>query len=435
MNEIHVTAFIRAATWHGDLEEAELLLRNHPTLPDHAIFTAAILGQAGKINTFLSVDPSLVTAVAPPFNGNALTYLCLSKFLRLKPENEPQFLEAATILLDAGADPNAGFWTSGTFPEFETPLYGAAGVAHNAALTRLLLARGADPNDGEAAYHSPEDYDNAAMMALVETGKITAENLAIMLMRKNDWHDYKGVQYLLQHAANPNGDGKGNWCAFHHALKRDNHISIINLLLDYGANPYVENEGLTAAVRAVREGRGDVLEAISKRGTILNFSGVDQLIAAAARGDQASAESILEMEPNLQQPLQDMGGSLLAKFSGTGNANGVRVLLDLGLPVDLPFKEGDPYYSIPANSHAIHIAAWRGRDQVVELLLERGAAYDIPDANGRTPLLLAVLAGTESYWKDRRTTRSAAALLNAGADASGITIPTGYDEMDKLLLH
>lgn len=58
-------------------------------------------------------------------------------------------------MLDAGADPNSGFWNNG---EFETALYGAAGVAHHAVMTHLLLERGADPTDVEVVYHSPETW-------------------------------------------------------------------------------------------------------------------------------------------------------------------------------------------------------------------------------------------------------------------------------------
>ena len=51
----------------------------------------------------------------------------------------------------------------GSVPEFESVLYAAAGVAFHAGLTRLLLERGANPNDGETPYHSPESYDNGAL--------------------------------------------------------------------------------------------------------------------------------------------------------------------------------------------------------------------------------------------------------------------------------
>jgi len=79
----------------------------------------------------------------------------MSNYLRLDKARSEGFLRAATALLDAGADPSSGFWTEGKYPEFETALYGAAGVAHHAEMTRLLLERGANPNDEEAVYHSP----------------------------------------------------------------------------------------------------------------------------------------------------------------------------------------------------------------------------------------------------------------------------------------
>ncbi len=68
-------------------------------------------------------------------------------------------LEEAEALLDAGADPNTGFFERAHEPEptFKSALYGAAGVVHHDGHTRLLLARGADPNlGGEVAYHGLE---------------------------------------------------------------------------------------------------------------------------------------------------------------------------------------------------------------------------------------------------------------------------------------
>jgi hypothetical protein len=156
-------AFLEAATWHGPLDPAEAILASRPGLASADIHVAAVLGDADAITRFLAADPASVSARSAPYGGDALNYLCLSKYLRLDPSRSPGFLRAATALLDAGADPNTGFWTTGPHPEFETALYGAAGVAHHEALTRLLVERGADPNDVEAVYHSPETDDNDAM--------------------------------------------------------------------------------------------------------------------------------------------------------------------------------------------------------------------------------------------------------------------------------
>lgn len=119
-------AFIEAATWHGALQRAEAILAAHAGLAGADIHTAAITGDDAAVRRFLALDPKSATAKSGPYGGDALTYLGLSKYLRLDPARSDAFLRAATALLDAGADPNTGFWTTGPHPEFETALYGAA---------------------------------------------------------------------------------------------------------------------------------------------------------------------------------------------------------------------------------------------------------------------------------------------------------------------
>lgn len=286
------TAFIQAAIWHGPLEPADAMLRAHPELAGCDIHTAAILGDDAAVQRFLALDPACVTAKSPPYGGDALNYLGLSKYLRLDRARTDGFLRAATALLDAGADPNTGFWTTGKHPEFETALYGAAGVAHHPALTRLLLERGADPNDGEVVYHSPEGTDSRAMQLVVETGRVTADNLTLMLIRKHDWHDYDGVRYLLEHGANPNHPWDRRFYPIHHAIARDNFRPLIEALLDHGADPLLEQEGESAVGRAARRGRRDLLELFRQRGFQIALPGVLGLIAACALGDASAVRAL-----------------------------------------------------------------------------------------------------------------------------------------------
>ena len=220
-----LAAFIEAAIWHGTLDAATAILAAHPEIAKTSIHAAAILGDEATVRRFISLDPGNVTRKERPFDGDALVYLCLSKYLRLDPERSPAFLRAANALLDAGADPNTGFVAKDEYGDFETALYGAAGVAHHAELTRLLLERGADPNDNETFYHAPETYDNAALEVLVESGKMNVDNLAGMLLRKADWHDYEGIKYLLEHDADRNdhsGDHHGN--LIHHPNGGDHRV-------------------------------------------------------------------------------------------------------------------------------------------------------------------------------------------------------------------
>ncbi len=422
--------FIDAATWHGNLDRADALLAAHPELRTSDIHIAAILGDDAAVRRFIALDPTSATAKSGPWGGDALNYLGLSKYLRLDPSRTDAFLRAATALLDAGAPAHTGFWNKG---EFETALYGAAGVAHHEKMTRLLIERGADPNDEDTSYHAPESYDLGALKVLVETGKLTPDSLSLMLVRKHDFHHEEGVKYLLEHGADPNHARSPGWNPLHHALVRDNSLEIIALLLDHGADPFAAKDGLTAVARAAREGRSDVLELFQRRGISTELHGVDRLIAACAMGDSAIVRAIAEREPHLVDEVKVMGGDLLAKFAGTDNPPGVARLLDLGVDVPAPFTEGDGYHGEPKGSLAIHVAAWRARPAVVKLLIARGSPVDVPDAWGRTPLALAIKACVDSYWIERCSPESVKMLLDAGASTRGITFPSGNAEVDALL--
>jgi ankyrin repeat protein len=442
-----VAAFIEAAIWHGTLEAAEAILAAHPEIAQSSIHVAAILGDDAAVRRFIAADPRNATKKEAPYDGDALVYLCLSKYLRLDKTRSEAFVRAATALLDAGADPNTGFTAKDEYGDFETALYGAAAVAQNAELTRLLLERGGDPNDSETFYHTPESYDNSALKVLVESGKMNADNLAGMLLRKADIHDYDGMKYLLEHGADPNRMTMWGYTALHQTLRRDNHLRNIELMLDHGADPSIKT---TAEIRAIftpdfggkgqrsgfviaaHRGRADVLDALERRGLALEFSGVDRLIAACARGNAAAANAIAAGEPQLVRELVAEGGRLLAEFSGTGNTDGVQLLLDRGVNVAALY-EGDPYFDIAKESTALHVAAWKAWPKTVKLLIERGANVNAQDAKGRTPLMLAVKACVDSYWTNKRSPESVEALLKAGASISGVEFPCGYAEVDELL--
>ena len=427
-------AFLRAATWHGTLDAAEATLTAHPELRESGIHVAAVLGDDVRVRRLLAENPARATELADPYGASPLVYLGLSKYLRLDPSRGDAFSRAATALLDAGADANSGFMTTGEYPERETALYGAAGVAHHAGLTRLLLDRGADPNDGEAVYHSPESYDLGALTCLVETGRLTPESLALMLVRKHDWHDVRGAAYLLQHGADPNQLRKP-WGVrpIHHAVARDNNAGMFEVLLDHGADPTLLQDGRSAVAMAAHRGRGDLLALFRQRGIRMDLEGADALLAACALGDASGVAGIRRDQPELARQRATDGGQVLAEFAGNGNTEGVRLLLELGVPADARVTQGDGYWDVAPDSTALHVAAWRAHPDTVKLLIERGAPVNAHDGKGRTPLMLAVKACVDSYWSERRTPDSVAALLKAGASTEGVRYPCGYDEVDTLL--
>ena len=448
-----VNAFIEVASvdrhgWHGGgtLEHAELILARYPATATASIYTAAILGDERTVRGFLAADPALATAAGGPRNWDALTYLCFSRYLRpdlnFDASRSASFVATARALLEAGASANTGWTETIDDPPREVPetaIYGAAGIARNPDLTRLLLEFDADPNDEETPYHVPETYDNAVLEVILDSGRFNQRSLATVIARKCDWHDEKGLALALAHGADPNFLTVWKYTPFQQSIRRDNGLIMIENLLDRGADPFLKNslDGRNAFQMAAYHGRGDILSLLEQRGFAADFSGPDKefdnLVAACARAQIEKARSIIAGNSELLNRLVSIGGTLLAHFAGAANLEGVRCLLDLGISPAALWPEGDGYWTIERDSTALHVAAWRAHHDVVRELIARGAPVNAVDARGRTALALAVAACIDSYWKYRRKPDSVAALLAAGAIKDGIDLPTGYQEIDEIL--
>ena len=227
-----------------------------------------------------------------------------------------------------------------------------------------------------------------------------------MLLRKTDWHDYDGLEWLLEHGASADAMTQWGKTALHNAILSDNHLSDHPAVARPWRHPLAiatrpergsPRRGQQTAVQmAARRGRGDVLHEFARRGFSIELEGLERLLAACARDDAGMVSSIAGAEPQTVEQLRADGGRFLAWFSGVDNVEGVRRLLDLGVPVDAPFVEGEGYFEIAPNSLAIHVAAWRASHATVRLLIDRGSPIDASDGAGRTPLMLAVRACVDS---------------------------------------
>jgi ankyrin repeat protein len=441
-----VAAFIKVAcvprhSGHasGTMEHAEMILARYPEVARSNIHTASILADEAAVRGFLDRDSTSASTKGGPHGWDALTHLCFSRYLCIDKVRSDAFVRTAGALLDAGASAKTG-WTEmidhpTPRPTFESAIYGAAGIARHAKLTRLLLERGADPNDEETPYHVPEGYDNTVMQIVLESGRLSPTSLVTMLVRKADWHDEKGLEMILEYGANPNAILVWGYSPLQHSIRRDNGMELIRPLIDFGADPTLKNtrDGRTAIVMAAHRGRADALQLFEERGFGRDLTGVDALIAACALGDHATVQKLATQEPQLRTELIADGGTLMAEFAGNANVEGIHCLLDLGVAVDAPYKDGDPYFDIAKNSTALHVAAWRAWPAAVKELIAHGAVVDALDGKGRNALSLAIKACVDSYWTRRRSPESTAALLAAGASVQGIELPTGYDEIDALL--
>jgi ankyrin repeat protein len=273
------------------------------------------------------------------------------------------------------------------------------------------------------------------MQILLDSGRLDERSLTTIAIREADWHDYEGMQMALKHGANPNSMMHWDNSALHHAMRRDNGLETLTLLLDHGGDVTLKNRhGFSAAEIAAWRGRGDFLALLKERGIDAKLEGVHRLLAACALADDAAIHALHAKDGGQEWVQAAAGGAVLAQFAGNGNTEGVRRLLDLGVKPDALY-EGDGYYGIAKNSTALHVAAWRGRPATTRLLVERGAPLNALDGEGRTALKLAVLACVDSYWKERRSPEWVMPLLEAGASIDGIEIPCGYDEVDELLFN
>jgi ankyrin repeat protein len=144
------------ALYTGDAEKARELL---PPDDGLSVFEAAAFGRLDALGRILDDDPRQATA----FSHDGFTALHLAVFGGQE--------EAARLLLDRGADPNA----LSTNENVRVPPLGTAAFVRSVPLARLLLDSGADVNGrgegGFTALHSAaQNGDEALARLLLERG-------------------------------------------------------------------------------------------------------------------------------------------------------------------------------------------------------------------------------------------------------------------------
>lgn len=216
---------------------ARALVTAHPDVVESSIAAAACVADPMVLAAQLTADPLLANREVGPFRWTPLMYLTYSRVHDADPAAE-LFLRSAQMLLDAGADPNAGYLWRGFTPPF-TVLTGVFGEGEQGAgrqprhpqadaLARLLLTAGADPNDGQSLYNRMFRPDNSHLQLLFEFGLgrltggpwtallgPTAQSPAKMLARQLEWAIEHGfcdrVELLIANGVNlgaPLPDGR-----------------------------------------------------------------------------------------------------------------------------------------------------------------------------------------------------------------------------------
>jgi ankyrin repeat protein len=402
-----VVAFLTASV-EGRNEQAARLLAGDRRLAGVDIRTAAVLGDAARVRELIT--PSSATAPDRDRGWPPLLYVCHSRWHHIDPDLATGMLAVARLLLDAGADPNTNNGVPVRTGRYRSALYGAAGIANNRAITELLLAGGANPDDDESLYHSVYHRDHACLRLLLAHGaRVNGTNA---LAAATGAGDVEGIRLLVDAGGDPGWPVTAPAPAGHLADRSVNPLvaavgsdtaAVVEVLLAAGADPgAATRDGISLVRLAVRRGKDDVAESLLRHGAHDDTTAVDHFLGACLRAeaDRPLAE------------LSDVDLATLVHAAGHAEVAAVETMLDLGFPVDTRDEDGQT---------ALHEAAYAGRTDVVALLLARGATVDSRDGRWHsTPLCFATVGSGEQ--SDGDWLGTIRALLAAGASTKGVWV-------------
>src|SRR5581483_9840363 len=262
-----------------------------------------------------------------------------------------------------------------------------AAVKDGGGLTALVYAVRA--NDLESV--------KALLAAGADVNQVTGYGWSPLLVATQNRY-YKLGEYLLDHGADVNTANKGGWTPLYLATDNRNieggdypvpkadmdHLAFIKLLLDHGANPNgrVKDNTLSRTIFTMQWFFED---------------GATPFVRAAQSSDLALMKLLLDYgaDPKLATA---HGDTALTAAAGIGwvegvtyehsvkdNATAIRMLLDLGLDPNAANKDGRT---------PLMAAAMKGRNEVVQMLVDAGARLDQRDNGSRgTDTTVSINAG------------------------------------------
>jgi hypothetical protein len=373
--------------------EGRALLADHPEIREGNVYVASVAGDAASLRRILEADPGAARREGGPYRWEPLLYLA---YARHDPAiAEDAVLGAARLLLDAGADPNAGYLWHGVPTPF-TVLTGVFGEGelgparqprhpHSLALGRLLLEADADPNDAQALYNRMFESDDDHLELLFEFGLGTGDG--------GPWRRRLGE--ALQSPAQVL-NGQLTWAIAHGMTERvrlladhgvdlaaSSNESFAGLVADWAAG---HEQSATPAAIAATTGHPELVEYLVGRGAPRPALEPEAaFVAAVLAADRVGVDQLRRAHPGLVERIRATRPGLVAWSAATGRSLAVELLVELGFDVNAKGRT-----DVPSNQPwqtALHKAAEDGDLELATTLLRLDADPDIKDLRfDSTPL-------------------------------------------------
>ena len=397
------TALLWAA-YRNDLDAADALIGAGADanavnqLGVSALWAAADNGSAAMIGRLLKAGAN--PNGAPPSGGTPLMRAVFAGQA-----------DAVRALLTAGANPNA------VEPSHDQTALMFAASARRADLVKLLVDAGADVHARSRVWHMPmflccpefnadpigtvEGYDGGytPLMFVARNGGVEAAQVLLAAGATVNDAAPDGTQvlalaaysaqsevaaFLLDHGANVNANG-GGYTALHAAILRNNP-ALVKALLEHGADPNITLTSGTIARRNTRD------YAFNK-----SWVGATPFWLASAFQDAAMMKMLAANGADTKAAKKDgttplIGAAQWEGRQGTPRTGGpripprdeeqktleaVKLVLELGADVN---ETND------AGNTAMHRAAAKRFNSVVQFLAEKGARLDVRNKRGFTPI-------------------------------------------------